>query len=374
MKHALAALGTAAALLASGCGGGSDTSSDGSSGETPRGSDVFVEDDFSDPASGWPKDDDDSVLVAYADDGYRILMKEPGPRDARLTFGSGDEPVNVEAVSVEADATERAGPYTTRGTEEFEFHGVACWGATGESDRLQFGYKFVLTPEGHYGILKDDEGDQLAVLTEGDGDFGGYGATRRIRGECVAGGDRATSLVLYVDERKIADASDPDGPDRFPAIGLTVETSEAGTDVFFDNVLARNPSAPRPSPFVPTIDPFPETRIDTSSAPVSSGLCKKEGIRYSGLTAEGGEACFTLTRNRRTLLEVGYTFVPAHGCPDGASGTRYSEGAGGPALTGDQVRSSGFTGTIKGDEASGVLQDWDICKERTFAWQARRVP
>jgi hypothetical protein len=110
----LAALAVVA-LLSSGCGGdsdpSSDASSDGSSARSSAGSaDIFVEDDFSDPASGCSKDNDDPVLLDYADGEYRILMKAPGRRDARLSFGSPDEPPAVEAVSIEADATERAGP------------------------------------------------------------------------------------------------------------------------------------------------------------------------------------------------------------------------------------------------------------------------
>lgn len=356
-------------LLSSGCGGGSGTSSDGdSSGSASQDPDIFVQDDFSDPASGWSQDDDDSVLLAYADGGYRILIKDAGPRDSRLTFGS-DESNGVEAVSVEAEATERAGPYTTAGVDQFQFHGVACW-----DDDLELGYKFVLTPEGHYGILKDDQSaDDLVILKEGDRDFGGYGATHRIRGECVAG-DAGSTLVLYVDELKIAEASDPDGPDRFRAIGLTVETSEAGTDAFFDNVVARNPSGRPPTPTPTSSNLFPESQAEPGLPPVRSDVCKEEGIRYSGRTAESGEVCFTITRNRKRLLEVGYTFVPESGCAKMATGTIHVEGGGGPNLTGNQVRSSGFTGTIQGAEASGVLQDWDICKERTFLWQAHRVP
>ncbi len=187
----LAAL-AAATVLSSGCGEssdeGSDASSDGSSARTAAGSpDIFVDDDFSDPASGWSKDNDDAVLLEYANGGYRILMKAPGPRDARLNFGTPDEPLGVEAVSVEADATERAGPYSSGQVDEYEFHGVACWGAEAQSDRLEFGYKFVLTPEGHYGIVKDDQSaNGLVTLAEGDGAFDGYGATNRIRGECIS--------------------------------------------------------------------------------------------------------------------------------------------------------------------------------------------
>jgi hypothetical protein len=362
-------------LLTSGCGGSSDSSSDGYAAESATGSsDVFVEDDFSDPASGWSGDDNDEVLLDYADGGYRILMKAPGRRDARLNLGTHDEPRAVQAVSVEADVTERAGPYSGGQLDEYEFHGVACWGAEGDSDRLGFGYKFVLTPEGHYGILKDDDG--LVILTEGDSDFVRYGATNRIRADCRSSSGRPTLLVLYVDGRKIAQAHDPDGADRFPAIGLTAGTSDVGTDIFFDNVLVRNPLARPPLPS----GPFPANETRRKPIPLdrpvrsASNLCKKQGIRYSGRTAQGGEVCFTVTEDHRRLLEVGFAFVPANRCPEMATGTFYVSGEAGPTVSREEVRSSGFTGTFRGAEATGVLQDWDICKEKTFAWRARRVP
>jgi hypothetical protein len=370
----LAALAVAV-LLTSGCGGSSDASSDassdGTSAKSSAGSaDIFVQDDFSDPASGWPKDNGETALLDYGDGGYRILIKAPGPRDARLSFG-----LPVEAVSIEADATERAGPYSSGQIDEYEFHGVACWGAEGESDDLELGYKFVLTPESHYGILRDDQSGQgLVILAEGDLDSVGYGTTNRIRGDCTAGGGGSTLLVLYVDGRKIAQARDPDGPERFPAIGLTVETSEVGTDIFFDNVLARNPLAPRPVTPEPVTELFPEIRGDTNPARPPSKLCKRKGIRYSGATEQGGDVCFTVTQDHTRLLEVGFAFVPANRCPEMATGTFYVKGEAGPTVTREQVRSSGFTGTIEGAKAWGILQDWDICKERTFAWRARRVP
>jgi hypothetical protein len=369
----LAALAVAA-LLTSGCGGssdaGTDTTSDGTAADSSAGSaDIFVQDDFSDPASGWPKDDGESALIGYADGGYRTLIKAPGGRDARLSFGSP-----VGAVSVEADATERAGPYSSGQIDEYEFHGVACWGAEAESDRLELGYKFALTPEGHYGILKDDQsGEGLVILAEGDLSVVRYGTTNRIRGDCTAGDGDSTLLVLYVDGRKIAQARDPNGPDRFPAIGLTVGTSEVGTDIFFDNVLARSPRAPRPPTLGPAPEPPPESKGNSPARPPSN-LCKRKGIRYSGATAQGGDVCFTVTQDHTRLLEVGFTFVPANRCPEMATGTFYVTGEAGPTVTREQVRSSGFTGTIDGAKAWGVLQDWDICKERTFAWQARRAP
>jgi hypothetical protein len=229
---------TFAASVLVGCGGNSD---------------VLFEDDFSDPASGWSTDNDEGVSLEYTEGGYRFLVKQPGLENSRLHLGPPGKPLAVEAVSVEADATQRAGPRTSGVTEEFAVHGVACWGAEAEADRLGVGYKFVITPVGHYAILKTNTRksrpetlvlSRPETLVEGEGDFGGFGATNRIRGDCVAGGDRPTSLVLYVDGVKVAEATDPDGPDGFPAVGLTVVTSVGDTDVFFDNVSARRSEAP----------------------------------------------------------------------------------------------------------------------------------
>jgi hypothetical protein len=364
----------AAALLTTGCGGsadaGSDTSSHGTAANSSAASaGIFVRDDFSDPASGWPRDDGETALLGYGDGGYRILIKAPGGRDARLSFGSP-----VEAVSVEVNATERAGPYSSGQIDEYEFHGVSCYGAEAESDRLELGYKFALTPEGHYGILKDDQtGRGLVILAEGDLSVARYGTTNRIRGDCTVGDGDSTLLVLHVDGRKIAQARDPNGPDRFQAIGLTVGTSEVGTDIFFDNVLARSPRTPRPPTLGPAPEPPPESKGNRPARPPSK-LCKRKGIRYSGATEHGGDVCFTVTEDHTRLLEVGFAFVPGNRCPEMATGTFYVKGEAGPTVTREQVRSSGFTGTIDGAKAWGVLQDWDICKERTFTWQARRVP
>ena len=364
----------AAVALCLGCGGGdSESSSDGvPAGDAPTTPGVLVEDDFSDPASGWTENDDAEALLAYADGGYRILLKAPPPGDARFRLGSPDDPATVEAVLVEADVTQRAGPDDTGQGDPYEFHGVACWAAE-DSGGIGSGYKFVLTPQGHYGIVKDDQSDDgLVTLAEGDTEFDGYGATNRIRAECGPRRDGSTPLVLHVNGSKVAQAVDDAGPDRFAAIGLTAESSEAGTDIFFDNVLVTDPSVRRPEPAEPARNPAPPP--DTMTTRSKSAICKLAGIRFLGSTAQNAEVCFTLAPDRKSLREVGFAFVPASGCPESATGTVRGKGEGGPSVTGDQVRSSGFTGTFRGDRAWGVVQDWDICKERTFAWQARRVP
>jgi hypothetical protein len=39
---------------------------------------VLLQDDFSDPDSGWPRDSDREATLEYADEAYRILVKDPG--------------------------------------------------------------------------------------------------------------------------------------------------------------------------------------------------------------------------------------------------------------------------------------------------------
>ena len=49
----------------------------------------------------------------------------------------------------------------------------------------------------------------------------------------------------------------------------------------------------------------------TSTAAVHSGSkhCRRDGIRYSGTTAQGAEVCFTLTPDGSALIEAGFSFV-----------------------------------------------------------------
>src|SRR6266516_3807402 len=100
-----------AASLVSGCAGSSASSG------------LPIKEDFSDCARGWSTDNDRSVALECTDGRYRFLVKEAGPDYSRLLF----EP-SVEALSVEADATQRAGPKTFSGNA-LELHGILCWGS-----------------------------------------------------------------------------------------------------------------------------------------------------------------------------------------------------------------------------------------------------
>src|SRR5437867_4293696 len=42
-------------------------------------------------------------------------------------------------------------------------------------------------------------------------------------------------------------------------------------------------------------------------------VCKEDGIRYAGTTAQGAEVCLTVSRDGTELVETGFSFVRASG-------------------------------------------------------------
>src|SRR3954464_1621112 len=53
--------------------------------------------------------------------------------------------------------------------------------------------------------------------------------------------------------------------------------------------------------------------------------CKEDGIRYIGTTPEGAEVCLTVSSNGRELVETGFSFVRASGCPNGVLGAAHGD-------------------------------------------------
>lgn len=114
--------------------------------------------------------------------------------------------------------------------------------------------------------------------------------------------------------------------------------------------------------------------LGTTFKPHASELCKRDGIRFTGTTAEGAEVCFTLTPDGSALIETGYGFVRASGCPGWAVGNVYSDFGGTVDPSGQIENVAGLTGTIRGATASGVFDDPTICPGKKFKWSAQRAP
>jgi hypothetical protein len=114
--------------------------------------------------------------------------------------------------------------------------------------------------------------------------------------------------------------------------------------------------------------------VDTLPGENASTLCKRAGIRYVGKTAQGAEVCFTLTRDRRALVESGYGFVEASRCPGGSMGDDHNFYRGRVAASGRVGNSHGFTAVIRGATASGTVEDPEICPGKKFRWRASQQP
>jgi len=102
--------------------------------------------------------------------------------------------------------------------------------------------------------------------------------------------------------------------------------------------------------------------------------CKEDGIRYIGTTPEGAEVCLTVSSNGRELVETGFSFVRASGCPNGVLGAAHGDSPAAVDPSGHVESSNGLTATIRGAKASGVFADSEICPGKKFKWSAQREP
>lgn len=335
-----------AVLLTSGCGG------QGAPAALP------VEDDFSDCSAGWSTDEDESVSPSCAGGEYRVLMEEPPWLNSRIFFDAASK-----AMSVEVDATSEFGPRNAA-------WGVGCWASQEQ------GYLFAVSPRADWIIWKVDlaGAQRLTMLAESEVDaIPGFSDRGRLRGECLGrGADRPTLLALFMNGKRIVVTQDRVGHPSFSGFGLVVVSTEGGAEVRFDDFAARELTEAEVVRVLTA--PTQEGSTTTGSQPPETELCTKAGIRYAGTTPEGAEVCFTLTPDGTELLESGYSFVGASGCQDMAEGAIRSDYPGTVDSSGHFETPEGLTATIRGDEASGVFADSDICPGKEFSWSARRRP
>jgi tetratricopeptide (TPR) repeat protein len=187
---------------------------------SPSDGDVLYADDFSDPASGWARSEEDGYITEYVDGAYRITLT----RDTFTVWSQAG--LEFDDVSIEVDATKIAGPDNNN-------FGIVC--------RFQDNDNFYLLQagsDGTYAIAKRQAGE-WRLLGSGEFEFSAAirqgEATNHLQADCV--GDR---LALVVNGEWLAEAQDA----GFASgdVGLLAGAFDVGgVEIAFDNFVVRRP-------------------------------------------------------------------------------------------------------------------------------------
>ena len=186
---------------------------------------VLVQDDFSDPTSGWDNDVFNEGETVYGEGAYRILVK-----DERLQMWSNIvlEP-RREALRLNVEATQLAG---TPG----DLVGARCYTDIDSNT----GYILGISSAEQGGIVLRFRGDDFRLLESSGEAVDAISPLReenQLRVECVASPDGPTVLTLAVNGEFIVRAEDETGGRKFDAIGLFVDTTEGGAEALFDDIV-----------------------------------------------------------------------------------------------------------------------------------------
>jgi hypothetical protein len=179
-------------------------------------------DDFSDPNSGWPEQDDARASFAYSDGKWAMTVKRPN----ETWFSFLDFGVRVDHVALEADAILRG-----RVSNDHAL-GIGCFA----SDRA--GYLVNVWRDGYYMIGLEPEGsDEIALLADGSEPEAavGSGHATQIGIECESG--PPALLTLTVDGRTIAETRHGEGLGSFRLGSLIVSSGTTPATGHFDNLV-----------------------------------------------------------------------------------------------------------------------------------------
>lgn len=189
-----------------------------SSGET-SGS-LLMQDDFSDPSTGWEVGDYDTGSVGYRFDAYSVESNGGGSTMwgvANRTFS--DTVVEVEAEQISAPANDN------------NDYGVMC-----RVQENNDGYFLLISGDGLFSILKRAEGsfEHLVQWTESDAIKQGN-ATNQIRATCDG-----STLALAVNGQQLAAVEDTSFSSGDLAL-TTTSYEEESTTVYFDDLRVLEP-------------------------------------------------------------------------------------------------------------------------------------
>jgi S1-C subfamily serine protease len=176
---------------------------------------VFLEDDFSDPGSGWEVGDYETGSVGYKDGAYSVISLG----DGATMWGVANR--SLDNVVIEVDATQ-----VSAGPDNDNDYGVVCR-EQGNGD----GYHLLISGDGYYAILKSEGWDfePLVAWTASDVIRQGN-ATNHIRATCDG-----PALALFVNGRHLATAEDSTFVKGDIALTATSYEDEPA-EVHFDNI------------------------------------------------------------------------------------------------------------------------------------------
>jgi len=187
---------------------------------TPSGPAVWVQDDFSDPASGWGTGGDADGLLEYQAGQYVVKVNQ-----ASLLVWGTHRTKDIAGVHIAVEAS-------SIGEAADPAFGVICH----YQDDQNF-YYLGIGVDGYYAIAKY-EADELTILTDEEGNWiqsdqiEPNAETYQIEADC--GGGR---LTLYIDGEPIASVEDQ--AFHSGKVGLFARSFEdADVEVRFDNFVA----------------------------------------------------------------------------------------------------------------------------------------
>ncbi len=185
----------------------------------PPGGGVLLQDDFSDPNSGWEIGDYTDGSVGYRDGYYFVRATQ----EDEVIWGEFDQ--TFRDVVVEVDATQVAAPANNNNA-----YGVIC------RSQGNNGYLLRISGDGYYAIHRLQEGEFTPLVDWTTSDVIQQGnATNHIRAICDG-----THLALFANGKLLAEAEDTTFTEG--GIGLAVTSFETDpTEVHFDNLVVSAP-------------------------------------------------------------------------------------------------------------------------------------
>jgi hypothetical protein len=202
--------------------------------------DLPINDNFDEDCDGWATDEDENVSLSCENGQYEVLFKSTANQASHFIPRRSKEP--VESVGVQADVTLKT--VEGKADEQFVAAGIGCW--TSSADEPIQGYIFAISPRTHaYAILKNDEKDKsiedqfyLRALVDESSDLvAGVGEQNQMRGECRHT-DNGVELTMWLNGEEVGSATDENGFTEYEAFGFADYSTDAGTDIRYDNFVA----------------------------------------------------------------------------------------------------------------------------------------